>query len=318
MTNFKKWTSIDKFSDVYHRAQRLMIGKISVSAKIKLHGTNSAIRVQDGVLIGQKRSGDVRIGDDNAGFAAWLDTVSYHGGEEFEGVIFDGEWAGPGIQKSDAVSSLPEKMLFIYAIRLPDGSAVIEPDEISVMVTKAFGNCHNINVLPWHMHGTVDMSDNKSCEEFMVSAIEMVDSIGQRDPYIYQNFGIEGPGEGLVFYVHGMGEYWADWLFKVKTDTHTVNKSRVRGHVAPEKPEGVDEFIEMFFTEGRFNQMLNDHLGGVADKKDTGTFLKHVMSDVAKESVNELALADFDWKTVTKYGVIVTKRWFFAKSEELK
>jgi hypothetical protein len=315
MTEFKKWTSINKFSDIYHLAQKLMMGEIKMSSKVKLHGTNSAIRVQNGALVGQKRSGDVRVGADNAGFASWLDTVTYLGGE-FEGVIFDGEWAGPGVQQGDAVASLPEKMFFVFAIRMPDGSGVVNPEDISIMTAKAFGSNNRIKVLPWHTHDVVDMGNSKNCEEFMTRAVAEVDAIGARDPYIYQHFGIEGEGEGLVYYIHDMGEYWTDWLFKVKTEAHTVNKSRIRGHVAPEKPEGVDEFVEMFFTDVRFNQMLDEHLEGKADKKETGTFLKHVMSDVAKESVNELELADFDWKTVTKFGVIATKRWFLTKSEE--
>jgi hypothetical protein len=128
---------------------------------------------------------------------------------------------------------------------------------------------------------------------------------------------VSGPGEGIVFYALDQGAYWRDWMFKVKSDAHTVNKSKVRDHVAPEKPAGMDEFVEMFFTENRFRQMLDEALGGVADRKKTGDFLKAVMSDVYKESVNEIELADFEWKDVTKYAVGVTRLWLFDEADKL-
>ncbi len=62
--------------------------------------------------------------------------------------------------------------------------------------------------------------------------------------------------------------------------------------------------------------MLNE-IGGKAEPKKTGEFLKAVMSDVHKESQNEIDLADFEWKTVTKYAVPVVKEWWFKECNKL-
>jgi hypothetical protein len=113
------------------------------------------------------------------------------------------------------------------------------------------------------------------------------------------------------------GDNWRDWMFKVKSEAHTINKSKKRDHVAPEKPEGIEEFIDQFFTENRFQQMLTEACGGVADRKQTGTFLKAVMSDVHKESINEIQLAEFEWKDVAKYAVNKTRIWLFDESDKL-
>jgi len=49
MTNeFKKFTSIEKFSDVWYKALRFDIGEVLMRSKIKLHGTNAGIRIVDG------------------------------------------------------------------------------------------------------------------------------------------------------------------------------------------------------------------------------------------------------------------------------
>ena len=318
---FTKWPSINKFSDVYFSAQRNQIKSAILRGKIKLHGSNAAIRVQDSDLVGQKRSADVRIGDDNAGFAAWLDKVEYFGGQTLSGMIFFGEWAGPGVQKGDAVGSIPNKKFFVFAVApVTMLSVELDPDKIQELVTSAFGDHPDIIVLPWYTEAKeVRMMDQDEAQAFINEATQLVDDVvAKEDPFIKETFGVEGPGEGIVYYALDQDEYWREWMFKVKSEAHTVNKSKNRNHVAPEKPDGIDDFIERFFTENRFEQMLNDTLGGVADRKQTGDFLKAVMSDVHKESVNEIELADFEWKDVAKYSVQKTRLWFMDRADRLE
>jgi hypothetical protein len=333
---FIKWPSINKFSDVYHSAKRNQINNVTLRGKIKLHGTNAAIRIEpDGTLVGQKRSSDVMIGDDNAGFAQWLSTVEHNTVQTTSGMILFGEWAGRGIQSGDAVTGISDKKFFVFAYGLitqfeatEDGEPVmrtgvedmiIEPELLQNVVNYVFGDPEDIIVLPWYTEPRhVRMMDQDDAQNFITAATTLVDEVvGVEDPYIKETFGVSGPGEGIVFYALDMGVHWRDWLFKVKSDAHTVNKSKVRDHVAPEKPEGMDEFVEMFFTLNRFRQMLDEELGGVADRKKTGDFLKAVMSDVHKESVHEIELADFEWKDVTKYAVGVTRLWLFDEADKL-
>jgi hypothetical protein len=107
-----------------------------------------------------------------------------------------------------------------------------------------------------------------------------------------------------------------DYIFKAKTEAHSVQKTKKRNHVAPERPEGIDDFIKMFYTEQRFQQML-DEIGGEATRAKTGEFLKAVMSDVHKESKEEIALASFEWKDVPKYAAPVVKTWWFKECDKL-
>lgn len=64
----------------------------------KIDGTNACVIIQNGEIIGcQSRKRIIKVGDDNYGFAAWVDR-----NKEDLALLGDGhhygEWAGPGIQ----------------------------------------------------------------------------------------------------------------------------------------------------------------------------------------------------------------------------
>ena len=337
--SFKKWPSIEKFSDVVHDARAYDVTYATFRGKIKLHGTNAAIRVEDGEFIPQKRTSDLTVNNDNVGFARWVSTITPNI-KLNQNVVIHGEWAGPGIQKGDAVSQVPNKKFFVFAATstrpltedekeiLGDeidyntvDDVVIDPTALQSLVNQVFGSHADIHVLPWQTEEfTVDMTSNEDAERFLSTVTNIVnDEIDKEDPYVKNEFGVSGPGEGLVFYVTDQDKqlFWKKYLFKVKTESHSVNKTKKKNSVVPEKPEGMDEFVEMFFTENRFKQMLNEHFDGVANKKDTGKFLGTVMQDVSKESVNELALADFEWKVVTKHATPTVRGWFLKEAEKI-
>lgn len=322
---FQKWTSIGKFSDVYKNAQRNSVGKVTYRSKIKLHGTNAAIRFEGMDVIAQKRTSDITVGADNAGFAAFVESLILFPIHlnRLNGLIVYGEWAGPGIQKSDAVALIPEKMFFIFAVYdTALDKWCIEPTEIANILSLLISaKSQRIHILPWATETrTIDFLDQQMCQDFITSAVKVVDrEIGECDPYIKSMFGVEGTGEGLVFYPTGeYADLGGPFMFKVKSDAHTVQKGKKKDRVAPPKPEGIDEFVTEYFTDNRMQQMLDEHFDGVADRKDTGAFLKTIMSDVHKESVNEIELADFEWGQVSKYAVNVVKKWFFDKADELQ
>jgi len=324
---FRKWNSINKFSDAYVLANKVGINDFTYRGKIKLHGSNAAIQFSDGLAYGQKRSDFVTIGNDNAGFAQYVNQLSY---EAYDGVIVYGEWAGPGVQKGDAVTSIPTKSFFVFSVLVGE-QMVYDPVAIEVIVQKIFGKNYekqNIYVLPWETgEFDIQFARQGTCQRFIDSIMEIVDNnIAEEDPYIKDMFGIEGSGEGLVMYpIKGSmmdgspvpKEHLVSYMFKAKTEAHTVQKTKNRNHVAPEKPEGIEDFIDMFFTEQRFEQMLRQ-IGGKAEKEKTGQFMKAIMSDVYKESQQEVLIADFEWKDVPKYAAPVAKQWWFAKCNELE
>lgn len=338
MDVFRKWQSIDKFSDAYKLANRNQVTSLTYNAKIKLHGTNAGIRVlEDGSLQAQKRTGDITPENDNAGFARFVASLPTST-PMCRGTVIYGEWAGKGVQKTDAVSQ-SEKTFYVFAIDTDHIFSdrvyrrINDPETITNFMKIVF-ECNipdGIKVIPWFYDEdiVVDVDDQSAAQQFIDSATSDVDAIGVFDPYIKSLYGIEAPGEGLVYYCMDFGsavrktlhisrveEYCKGYMFKHKTAEHSVNKSKNRSHVAPEKPAGIDEFIEMFATERRFEQMVNDNAIEF-DVKNTGAFMKAVMSDIHKESVNEIEAADFEWKDATKYLPQTVRGWWLKKCNEL-
>jgi hypothetical protein len=329
MPEFRKWRSINKFSDAYILANKFGVKDATYRGKIKLHGSNAGIQFEDGIMYGQKRTDFVTIGNDNAGFAQYVSKLELK--DPDDKIIIYGEWAGPGIQKEDAVSSIPRKSFFVFSVEhIESGKMVFEPELIEAYVSEAFGQNYeqqNIYVIPWHTNAIpIDFQRQGECQRFIDTVMKEVDEvIAVADPYIKHRFDVEGSGEGLVMYATSakfitgdeVSEYdLLSYMFKAKTEAHSVQKEKNRNHVAPEKPDGIEDFIEMFFTEARFQQMLNQ-IGGKAEREKTGQFMKAIMSDVYKESEQEVLISDFEWKDVPKYAAPVAKIWWFKKCEEL-
>lgn len=330
MPTFRKWKSINKFSDAYAKAQKRNVKDFSYRGKIKLHGSNAGIHLENGEVYPQKRSDFISIYNDNIGFAKFVSEINFK--DITQNLIFYGEWAGPGIQKNDAVTKIENKSFFVFSVYdILQNEMIIEPEKINDYVVDIFGNDYetqNIYVIPWHTDiVNIDFTRQKTCQHFIDNVMKEVDEvIAEQDPYIKSIFGIDGCGEGLVMYgIEGKfidgtkikNEFLLDYMFKAKTESHSVQKFKNRNHVAPEKPEGIEDFISMFFTEQRFEQILNQ-IGGNATREKTSQFLKAIMSDVYKESEQEILLADFAWKTVPKYAIPVVKEWWFLKCNELE
>jgi len=329
MTTFHKWKSINKFSDAFVKAQKFGVQKFVYRGKNKLHGTNAGIHFENGVAYPMKRTDFITVENDNCGFAKFVSELkgSLHGTD----MIIYGEWAGPGVQKSDAVTQIPQKSFFVFSIYdVENDVTVFEPSTLRDIMKSIFGDnlkAQNIYILPWHTEEIeIDFSKQDSCQEFIDGVMKEVDNkISEQDPYIKETFDVEGPGEGMVMYgisgqqfdgtalPHGIV---LDYMFKAKTESHSVQKTKNRNHVAPERPEGIDDFIFMFYTEQRFEQML-DQIGGEATREKTGQFMKAVMSDVHKESQEEIAVANFEWKDVPKYAAPIVKTWWFKKCDAL-
>ena len=177
---FQKFTSIESFAHVY-RGQGFYDNKavVNYAAKIKLHGTNAAVRVTSGgaapaEVIAQSRSRDITPDQDNAGFASWVKsteeswlTTTAEGAPD---IIFFGEWAGKGIQKTDAVTKLDQKYFFVFAVQVED-KMITTPADIEELIP----DLDNVLVLPWDMifEQEVDFNDPDLCESFALSLIHI-------------------------------------------------------------------------------------------------------------------------------------------------
>lgn len=313
MDKFTKFTSIEKFSDIWKMAQKQNIGKIQMRSKIKLHGTNAGIRIYDGTVQPQKRTEDVNILADNAGFAFWAGKVDW---KTNKNVIIYGEWAGPGVQKSDAVSQIDRKRFFVFGALLSGEEYVIEPDHLAELVP----DHPDIHIIPWYNESWELDSNNVETARALGAYLEAeVPKIGDEDPYIKELFGVSGAGEGLVtgpYDPSGKLPYWMfnTFVFKVKSEAHLAQKTNKLASFKVEVPGSVKDFAKMFVTPARCEQMIAENCGGSLSPKVIGDFLKAINADILKESVNELKEMNVEWKMIAREINNEALAWFKAQN----
>jgi hypothetical protein len=204
---FIKWPSIESFKDVYKHAMRNHVETLTFRGKIKLHGTKAAIRIDADGITAEKRTSDVFPDADNAGFARFVqDECAARIAHYLPniGMTIHGEWAGPGIQRSDAITDTDRKRFFVFAIEFhADDYLMLDPGVITQQLTAIGLLPHSaINVLPWATEATtINILNQPECQAFITKQVMYVDGvIGVEDPYVKEMFGVSGHGEGLVFY----------------------------------------------------------------------------------------------------------------------
>lgn len=321
---FDKWTSIDKFSDTIHVVRKMGINKMVFNRKVKLHGSNAAIRVnKNGDIAYQKRTSDVTPEEDNYGFAAWASSIDWWATDHQMDYIIYGEWAGCGINNKDAVTKLSDKYFFVFAVKYKQDEAWImltEPEHIARFIDPVV-NKSNIKILPIIDSIEINFNDQANLNNFVDFINDEVTKIGELDTYIRDEFGIEGVGEGFVLSPKAEPNVDSVWsyntfTFKVKTEAHSVNKSsKVKSHVVilPSQYSFVDEFV----TPNRCEQMYKEHCGDYYTMKNTPIFMKALIADIEKESVNERAANNIEMKDVSKLIGARGVAWLKRKTEGL-
>jgi len=342
-TGFLAFPSVGQIRDTRKAVDRMKwdVGTVSFMAKIKLHGTNACVRIsKDGTVVAQKRKSDVPLdAPSHFGFELWVEANKEYwaGMSQFATDTTDfyvyGEWAGPGIQKSDAVSSIDEKQFFVFACRGmmaadPHPSApivggvvnefqwILDPAFIETLLSYR-GNemvplIPKLNVLPWY--GTeglnVDWTDNDQAAMATDLIIERVKPIGKCDPYIKEKFGVEGNGEGLVFYglqmVEASGTFTllgqsSKFMFKAKTEEHAnVTKSKLPKKYDPPNQKDKD-FAAAYVTPARLKQAEFELTnGGELERKQIGDFVKWMLVDIKKEGANDIEELGVNWVKASK------------------
>lgn len=332
MSEFVKWPSVEGFHNIYRHKAKLLTGSevIGYRAKVKLHGTNAAIRIDwDGTVTAQKRSSDITPEADNFGFAAWVEETKEHWANRSgtETMVVFGEWAGPGVQKLVAVSKMDRCRFFVFAVYLPGSDRLIsEPNEIAMCIeqlrvwraaltrdTQDLTNELAFEVLPWFGgEYRIDFADEIGVRMTVERINADVSAIDACDPYIKESYGIEGPGEGLVFFPESgcTLERFVTTAFKAKGASHKVVKDSAPAKINTWATGSHREFVEQFVTENRLQQGLQEACGGIASMKGAGDFLKWIGGDVKKESVAELEASGLDWKDIAKMVNLVAVTWF--------
>lgn len=308
--------------------------------KVKLHGANLAVGVgPEGAWV-QSRTALLSAEDDLYNAHKSLSGVmkkllSARAEEIAHGhrIVVFGEWGGSGIQKKDAVTLIGRKAFFPFLVAVtPPGFEEGEDARVDRRAIRAYTDPEQIRrligfeddlviVIPWAGPAVEFSSDALDATARALDAVnDAAERVGDVDPFILEKFGIEGPGEGLVFVPDSASgeislEDYSDLTFKAKAERHRVKASAKAATTKTEIPADVFAFVETFATDNRMEQILSEKLGGDADKGRTGEFVKAVVGDVMKESVPERSALGVDDKVVSG---LISKRasaWFLNKAE---
>lgn len=330
--NFVSFPSIEGFYNVVKFTKSypyLADRPIVYKGKIKLHGTNAGIRIKDGEVVAQSRTQLIYPTSDNAGFAKWVEsTKDYWQGvarnaEDTDFTIF-GEWCGPGIMKGTAINQIPRKVFVVFAILGPKFKDdddkerelfIAEPAAIRAILKESHPD---VFILPWHGEPfKVDFHNEANLRQTAEMLNKCVDEVEPCDPWVKQNFGVEGTAEGIVYYPDAAyRDIFSNFAFKAKGEKHRVVKVKEAVQVDPAIAESVEQFIDLFITEARMDQGLAA-IGGSLEMKNMGPFLKWVSSDVFKESVAELEASGLTWDQVQKAVQGAARNWFMAKNKSI-
>lgn len=346
MVEFRKWTSIESLANVvkalnyrkYSHYLKTVGSKITFFGKIKLHGTNAAVIVTpSGEVFAQKRSSVLSPSEDNAGFRVWVEanksyfaSLAHPEGNKY---IY-GEWCGPGIQSKVACSMTRNKIFYVFSILVcsTEERMIYDPDLIDQYLQDDNGEIiDRVMVLPYHCKITLDFNDKDQLKATVDNLNKEVESIGKRDPFMFENFEIEGAGEGLVMYpvIDNLeGEYESAvnielgkvFMFKAKSEEHRVNKTKEAASIDPEKIATKTKFCETYCTTQRFEQGFQEAINSELDMKLTGEFVKWVCQDVYKESELERAqdkVLLIKWKSLSSAVASQAAVWYKQRVQSL-
>ena len=152
----------------------------------------------------------------------------------------------------------------------------------------------------------------------------LVEDVEACDPFVKQEFGIEGTGEGLVFFpmIDGVPfikrRHFSNLIFKAKGEKHKVIKQRNAVQIDPEVMESISEFVEKTVTVARMEQAARE-IGPDRgyNMKKIGPFIAWVGQDVKRETVDELEASELTWKDVQKRVTLQARTWYMSKCKEL-
>lgn len=265
---------------------------------IKLHGTNAAIKLENGEISYQSRENIITVEKDNAGFANYMTSLQdkvFSLFEEFEGTtVIYGEWCGGNIQKGVAICQLP-KMFVIFSV-LNNG--------VWVEFTKDLPDLRifNINSFPKYSV-TVDFNNPDEAAEIM----EKLTIDVENECPVGKAFNISGVGEGIVW-----SSTNREYVFKTKGVKHQVTKSKIVGTEV--EKQDLTEFINNTVTTNRLNQGLENVSDNKA-KKNTGVFTNWVVGDILKEESDTINTNGYNVEQIKQDIIVVARKWYLNQCD---
>lgn len=319
---FVPWPEITSFSNIrkYTSAHPEILGEqktVKYKCKVKLHGTNAAVQVlTDGSVAAQSRERLITPTDDNMGFARWVEQnrSAWTKIKFTKDLVVFGEWCGPGIMKDVAINLIDRKIFAVFAVLFGD-NLIIDPEQIKDIVPTEL-----VYVLPWYENGLqLDIPWTEPAEDLrvIVDAINHeVEKVENCDPWVKNTFDKYGIGEGLVWYpISHLGqENFTNLVFKAKGEKHKVVATSKAVQLEPAKAAGIDDFVILVLTEARLEQGVRAISNGelVFEKKNTGNFIKWIVTDLVKEVNSELEASKLTWAEVRGPIEIKARKWYLS------
>lgn len=272
---------------------------------VKLHGTNAGVvKYADGRIEFQSRERVLSLEEDNAGFMNEMQSKDlsflFSRFQFSESVAVFGEWCGGNIQKGVAINGL-DKMFVIFGVMV---------DDEWVPIPNGFYD-ESVSVYSILQFPTYEIDIDFNNPELSQNAlIEMTVAVEEKCP-VGASFGKDGIGEGIVF------SYLDDpaLKFKSKGEKHSASKVRKLNPIDVEAMAGINEFVDSSVTESRLEQgfsFFNEN-GIEVDSKNTGEFLRWIVTDVLKEEGDTIAENGLDEKKVKSAIVTKARMWFLNK-----
>lgn len=281
------------------KINNLPLPSVDYVGTVKLHGSNASVRfTEDGQIIPQSRSRVLAVGDDNFGFAAFVEK-----NKEVIGWLNDGgdctvygEWCGGNIQPKVALERL-EKHFVVFSVfaygRMMTCKEAFESNAGDTALYNAAG-IYFIDQVPTYKV-TVDFSRP---EDIVDHLTDLTIAVEKECPW-GKFRGVSGIGEGIV---------WApvdaslpfEWWFKTKGLEHKKDAKAPKVEVAPEVLKDQRALAEKLLPQWRLEQGISvlRERGLDVEPKNIGVYLQWISEDILKEEQDVMAANGTDWKKI--------------------
>lgn len=314
----------------YHGLEQHERPVVDFEGTVKLHGTNAGIRLLGiGIRpVALARTRVATVMSDNHGFAMFLEGIPQdifdeiyidnNGMNQNTAVTIFGEWCGGNIQGGVALSGCPKHFVAFAAtcddMTTENGYRYIDYNIFSREMNGL--GLHDIREIP-AFEITIDFRLGNQ-DEVVAQLTKWVEEVEACCPWAKEKFGVEGIGEGIVFFRKDdpTNNYW---IFKIKGDKHSKGGDRHKGKLVEidlVKVESVSECVDVILTEARMIQMMFDN-NFTYDPRNIGPFLKAVCVDCVKEQIDVVVENGLQWDDVAKVVQTRARNWFLAKSKEI-
>lgn len=323
VTNTARYAGKDENGEPIYNPN-ILLPTLKFEGTPKLHGTNAAIGFNnDGSFWCQSRENIITPEKDNAGFATFCHRHKEVFADIFsrfdyntwiyKGVVLYGEFAGGNIQKGVALTEL-EKMFVAFKAKLiaydgsEFGNAWLTRDDI----INAVGHHQDQRIFNIYTfgHWEIEIDFNRP-EQVVNDMIAITEKIEECCP-VGKYFGVEGVGEGAVYYCVTAPYIGGNFMFKVKGQKHSASKVKKLASVDVEKVNSIQECVEKIITETRLNQGL-DHLrmnGLEISPKSLGELIKWVNTDAIREELDTIVESGLEPKDIGGAGAKFIREWF--------